>query len=105
MESVVKSNIFDYLVSNNLISSNQFSFSPGLSCTMKLVYVMDIITSSLDNGRPVDVISLNLQKAFDSVPRNRLLYKVESYGILVGNFKIGSKASIGQRPLCGLKWL
>ena len=49
---------------------------------------MDIITSSLDHGQPVDVIYLDLQKAFDSVPHNRLLCKVESYGISVKGFLI-----------------
>ena len=42
---------------------------------------MDIITSSLDHGQPVDIIYLDLEKAFDSVPHKRLLHKVESYGI------------------------
>ena len=81
MESIIKSSIFDHLISNNLISSSQFDFLPGHSCSTQLLYVMDIITSSLDHGSPVDVIYLDLQKAFDSVPHNRLLLKVESYGI------------------------
>ena len=37
MESIVKSSIFDYLISNNLISSNQFGFLPDHSCTKKLL--------------------------------------------------------------------
>ena len=61
--------------------SIQFGLLPGHSCTMQLLHVMDIITSSLDHGLSVDVIYLDLQKAFDSVPHNRLLCEVESYGI------------------------
>ena len=39
------------------------------------------LTKSLDRGVPVDVIYMDLQKAFDSVPHKRLLYKIEHYGI------------------------
>ena len=99
MESVVKTNIFDYLISNNLISSNQFEFLPGHSCTTQLLHVMDIITSSLDHGQPVDVIYLDLQKAFDSVPHNRLLRKVESYGIS-GKFLNWIKGFLMDRDQC-----
>ena len=31
--------VFDYLISNNLISSNQFGFLPGHSCTTQLLHV------------------------------------------------------------------
>ena len=47
---------------------------------------MDIITSSLDHGLPVDVIYcsyVDLQNTFDSVPHSRLLLhcmRAESYG-------------------------
>ena len=99
MESVIKSSIFDYLISNDLISSNQFGFLPGHSCTTQLLHVMDIITSSLDHGLPVDVIYLDLQKAFDSVPHNRLLCKVESYGIC-GKFLNWIKGFLMDRDQC-----
>ena len=94
MESIIKSSIFDHLISNNLISSSQFGFLPGHSCSTQLLYVIDIITSSLDHGLPVDVIYLDLQKAFDSVPHNRLLVKVESYGISSKFFGLDQEFSI-----------
>ena len=62
MKSIVKSCIFDYLMSNNLISSHQFWFLTGHSCTTQLLHVMDIITRFLDHGQPFDVVYLDLQK-------------------------------------------
>ena len=81
MESIIKTNILEHLNSNNLLTSHQFGFLEGHSCTTQLLHVMDILTKSLDRGVPVDVIYMDLQKAFDSVPHKRLLYKIEHYGI------------------------
>ena len=81
MESIIKTNILEHLNSNNLLTSHQFGFLQGHSCTTQLLHVMDILTKSLDRGVPVDVIYMDLQKAFDSVPHKRLLYKIEHYGI------------------------
>ena len=41
------------------------------------------MTKYIDKGHSVDVIYLDFTKAFDSVPRNRLLKKMEAYGITV----------------------
>ena len=60
---------------------------------------MDIIMSSLDHGSPVDVIYLDIQKAFDSVPHNRLLLKVESYGIS-GKFLGWIESFLSDREQC-----
>ena len=55
--------------------------------------------SSLDHGSPVNVIYLDLQKAFDCVPHNRLLLKVESYGIS-GKFLGWIKSFLSDREQC-----
>ena len=73
--------------------SNQLGFLPGNSCTTQLLHVMDIITSSLDHGQPDDVIYLDLQKAFDSVPH------IESYGIS-GKFLNWIKGFLINRDQC-----
>jgi hypothetical protein len=46
--------------------------------------VMEHITIALDNATPVDVIYLDFKKAFDTVPHERLLLKLQAYGI-IGN--------------------
>ena len=38
------------------------------------------VTTKLDNGRSVDVIYLDFAEAFDKVPHQRLLRKLEMYG-------------------------
>ena len=78
MESIIKTNVLEYLTSDNLLTSHQF----GHLYTTQLLHVMDILTKSLDQGVPVDVIYMNLQKAFDTVPHKHLLYKIEYYGIM-----------------------
>ena len=47
--------------------------------------VMEDFTKELDTGENIDVIYQDFRKAFDSVPHERLLKKMEPYGI-TGNF-------------------
>ena len=81
MESIINTNVLEHLTSDNLLTCHQFGFLRGHSCTTQLFHVMDILTKSLDQGVPVDVIYMDLKKAFDTVPHKRLLYKMEYYGI------------------------
>jgi hypothetical protein len=69
----VRSQILQHLLRNNLISESQHGFVPGRLCITQLLEVMDIWTGVVDEGGRVDVIYMDYQKAFDSVPHRRLL--------------------------------
>ena len=42
---------------------------------------MEDFTKSIDNGENIDILYLDFRKAFDSVPHERLLIKLKSYGV------------------------
>ena len=66
---------------NNLFNVNQYGFRRKHSCTLQLLNVLDDIMKFHDENNQIDMIYLDIQKAFDSVPHNRLIKKLESYGI------------------------
>ena len=59
----------------------QHGFLKGKSTTTQLLEVYHDILDSVASGNEVDVIYLDLSKAFDKVPHNLLLLKLKHYGI------------------------
>ena len=72
---------------NKLYSTCQHGFRKKRSCTSQLLEVMEDFTGFLEGKQNFDVIYLDFRKAFDSVPHERLLLKLEAYGITVGILK------------------
>ena len=73
--------IVEHLNSQELISEYQHGFVSGKSCTTQLLDVLDTWTSIMDDGGSVDIIYMDFQKAFDSVPHKRLITKVKALGV------------------------
>ena len=81
MEKVVKESLMSHLKRNNLIRKSQHGFMPNKSCATNLLVFLETVTKAVDEGKNVDVIYLDFAKAFDLVPRQRLLEKLKAHGV------------------------
>ena len=81
LERLLRDEIVDHMILNQLFSKAQHRFLAVKSCTALLLEFMEDITIALDQGDDVDVIYLNFCKAFNKVPHKRLLKKLWGYGI------------------------
>ena len=81
LERILKKPLLKHIEENNLLADEQHGFVGRRSCLSNLLLNMEIITENYDKGLPMDQIYLDLQKAFDSVPHQRLLCKLQKIGI------------------------
>ena len=81
LESLIRDRLLQHLQDNDLLADNQYGFRPKRSCATQLLKVLEDWTTMLESRNPLDVVYLDFQKAFDSVPHQRLLLKLQSYGV------------------------
>ena len=66
---------------NNLISDHQHGFRQNRSTVSQLVEIHDYIQSALNRGIPINIILIDLLKAFDRISLRKLIHCLEVYGI------------------------
>lgn len=81
MESLVRNEIIENMKQNKLFSDKQFGFTSGRSTVLQLLHVLGKWTVILDSGGCIDVVYCDFMKAFEKVPHQRLLHKLEKYKI------------------------
>ena len=66
---------------NKVLTKTNHGFRKGYSCETQLTITVDDLCKKLDQGHQIDVAILDFSKAFDKVPHDLLLHKLDSYGI------------------------
>ena len=80
-ESFVRDALYSHFVNNQLLSDVQYGFCKGRSCVSQLLVTLQEWLENLDNKVPIDALYLDLSKAFDTVPHQRLISKLRGYGV------------------------
>ena len=78
-EKILRDEILYFVESK--ISPDQHGFVKGKSCLSNLLETMDSVMELIEEGIPVDILYFDFKKAFDRVPHNRLILKLQCLGI------------------------
>jgi hypothetical protein len=81
MERIIKCRLIDYLTDKELLSNKQHGFLKNKSTISNLLEFYDFVTSELDSGACVDIIFLDMLKAFDTVPHHTLIKRLKELNI------------------------
>ena len=82
LERIIRNSLVEHIEVNSLFSKDQHGFSKNRSCLTDLLETLEEWTEAIDNGYSLDILFLDYQKAFDTVPHHRrLMEKLRWYGI------------------------
>ena len=81
LEHIVHSQVVKHFEHYNILTDCQHGFRSKRSTELQLILTIQDIASSVQQNKSIHAAVLDFSKAFDKVPRQRLLMKLERYGI------------------------
>ena len=81
METMIKNNFYEFGNKYNIFSISQHGFLPGRSTCTQLLESNYNWCRALDAGDKVDVVFVDLRKASDVVPHDKLIAKLEVFDV------------------------
>ena len=80
-EHIIVSQTLKHLEKHKILVDHQHGFRRGRSCETQLLITAHDLASTLNNRSQADVAVLDFAKAFDKVPHQRLIKKLEFYNL------------------------
>jgi hypothetical protein len=81
VEKIAYIRLYNFLLEIGFLNPLQSGFRPGDPTISQLMYIVHTIYHTLEQGKEVRMVFLNISKAFDKVWHKGLLYKLEVIGI------------------------
>ena len=81
LEHIFDSNLMRHLSSHNILADNQYAFRKHRSCESQLILTTNDLAKNFSDKKTTDMAVLDFLKAFDVIPHQRLLMKLDYYGI------------------------
>ena len=78
---MITSNVLKHLESYDILTDCQHGFRERRSCETQLLTLTQELVAGLDKKNQHDLIILDFSKVFDRVPHQRLMRKLDHYGI------------------------
>ena len=80
-EKLMYNKLYNFVEANDILYAHQYRFRRGNSTQQAIITLINKITKSVNSDDFVISVFSDLKKAFDCVPTNILLAKLQAYGI------------------------